>query len=472
MLRIDPYRCLTLIAFLWTGHTAFSDDLPHQKEPENTIEDFLVHVRENHPEIQRLEALRGQVDYVGKLELTSDHLRLLQNSETRLGMSEPGFGWETRTTIEKPFPSSGARMLLQHTWNDDSRGREESIRLTAEQDFWRNAFGAQEAKREEISRLVTQAVELEITEAYETQFAKTLREFFEYQELLISQANLNRKLADAKKRVDLAKEKSLLSIAHSSDIARARLEVLRTQAEIAALQSRIESAATALQAITGKTLHPRPRISNRDPASILAALKLSESHAVRRDQLSALQMKKADLEAEIVTDSTRPLIAGFMGVQSTDLLLNQQGNDRSVFIVGARLDMDLGNDSLKHALRLKALHNKLMIEKEATLAATNLEQQRRSLEAEIRRQLELIDLSREILSTARSIVQDESRRYKTGRSTLERLIDAESQLSRIEGEWLRQEISLRKLAVEFLGTTDQLYLAIDPKASFNWSLLN
>ena len=84
----------------------------------------------------------------------------------------------------------------------------------------------------------------------------------------------------------------------------------------------------------------------------------------------------------------------------------------------------------------------------------------KSLNGQIKRQEELINIATDKINFAKAIVEDERKNYSLGRTSLKDLIDEVNKLEDNKFNKIYHEVQLKRLIIEWLRLTDSLVKSI------------
>lgn len=385
------------------------------------------------------------------LEIKTQHDFMLKQSREELGGT---------LSLRKLFPLSATTLSAEYKTTPLSTARENTTEFTVEisQPIAKNAFGKSTRLKDKIIGLEIDVVRHQIIEAYEDYLAATILRYYDwyaaYQNLKIGESSYqeNRKLLEN----ILEREKN--NIALAIDVNKVRLQVLAKKEQLIELRQAYYLALhfiqTAIRYDGEEILQPQAPDLYHD-----IDIHFDKDYAFFRHQSRTYAMldllkEKSQIEVDREADALLPSINLFFGYQARGSDVRIKEKDDKVY-AGISLGWPFGQQVDR------ALHQTAKIALERTMLSNigthfRLYTQIKNLSYQISTEQQLLNIAREKIILAESVLEDETRNYSFGRVTLNDYISAVNILDANRFNKIFHEIRHRKLLIEWLRITDQL----------------
>lgn len=424
-----------------------------------SVNEFVTLVTKFDAEAESIVSERLRARFLVEQGLPSSQTLLSVQQE--YGLSTTGDGTTSVLTAElsKQIIQSGTELSIARTMTDRPDREEEVTEFRVEQSLWRNSLGRGNRLREKALSAERDALELQVAEAYEDYIFTRMSEYIDLQRAMLQRQTTKRQLNQALSLEKNVLERQRQSIATNADVARAKVQTINRREALISAESEFETISHRLAAYTGAKsddlLEPVEFDLGERVASILAG---KENYTPERLlQLLDLREQAAHAEVDYQKDELRPEANLLLGYNIDDSDRFSSRVNRQEGVVGLRVEVPFG-DSAGKANRdsaiLEVTQIKIQSRKERLELALNISQSKRSLA----RYHELVKLSQEKVQLTTTIVNEEEKRYRLGRISLEALIEAQDDLAQAQVDLLQNKAERTRAALDWLRLNDQLLI--------------
>ncbi|MFH1504873.1 MAG: TolC family protein [Candidatus Omnitrophota bacterium] len=374
---------------------------------------------------------------------------------------------DTKGTISlsKLFPYTGTEVTTEYTSSLSTSTRAVTSEFTAyiSQPIAENAFGKNTRLLDKITGLEVDAAQYQIIEAYEDYLASLIQLYYNwysaYENLKAGQVSY----AENTKLLENIKERQKNKIALAIDVNKINLQVVAKKENLVSLE---QEYAEYLNLI-------KQAISYKEKEDILPQDSLFYAEAVidfaqdykkffsqsRTSLMLKLLEEKSSLEVSKYADELLPSI-DFIAGYTVEGLGRDLHKPEKIIYAGLSLDWPFSGrvENAQYEIsKIDLKKTKLSSENIHTKLYTNL----KNLNNQIEQEKKLISIAKDKTKLSEAIVEDETKDYSLGRTTLNSLIDEINKLENNKFSQISHQIQSKKLIVEWLRLTDILVKSSD-----------
>ncbi len=422
------------------------------------LDTFIKGAKENDPQLGTVIAERLRAKYLLDLNLPTRQILLSVQNEYGFTRNEDKTA-VLGATLTKPLLESGTTLSVGKTLTDRPDRTEDLTQFRIEQSLYRNAFGSQTRDIMKNLDLQKSVVELQVVEAYEDYIERVIHQYLDLTLTYLSFQASQRLHKESQLLLKSVNDRKAKNVASNTDVKRAKLQTALRQEDELQTKANLESISLGIARIIGNNkteilipqtqLIMEDRLNNIDQ-NIESFLSTSRSRIIYDKQVLV-----ADANIEIARENQKPtanLLAGFNIDKSSRF---GTSINREEAVIGINIDIPF-DDSLTKA-RIKEASYLLLKSKLAKKSFDNaIKESLYVIRNKILRQREQLQISKDKRDLAAQIVQEETKRYKVGRITLENLIQDKNIEAQYEFAYLAELTNLNKLIVQWLGLTDKL----------------
>lgn len=375
-----------------------------------------------------------------------------------------GHDYGTSTiSLSKLFTHSATEVSMDYNKPTFADGDRASLQVLISQPIAKNAFGKNDKLLDQIIGVENEVIRYQIVEAYEDYLAAITSAYYNwyssYENLKVGKAALQ----SSKRLLNNILERQRQNIALPIDVNKMKLSLINKQENLILLQE----AYANNTAIIMKSLQPEETQDQSPNTSYFPSKPKAPENNVDFDmdyaqfvkhsrtyQILDLLEKQGDLEVQQSADELLPSTNLTLGYQMNGQNWGDTAKEDSLF-AGIEFSLPLGRSVARANTEIRRIQYR-----KTRLSNKNKQQELRvnlkNLFLQIQRERKLIDISRQKINLAESILKDESENYSYGKVTLNDYIVAVNTADENRFSHTAHKVQLYKLQVEWLRMTDRL----------------
>ena len=426
---------------------------------------FVEWAIEKDPRLEQYLHERLRVNFLKDTVLPSSAVVLSVRNDFGFALDEGNRSTFLEAAASKPFPKMGTNLSASYQINQRPDRHERVTTFGLEQSLLKNSFGGQVRRLDTRLDLENEVLLLQSAEAYEDYLAVLINNFLEWRLTFLSRI-AERELHEESLRLKKnAEGRRRRNIATTIDVEKMTLQTLDQEETILDLdlrlakQSGLVAESIGLDAAKGAVPGAVPKLyvdtNNFDQEMTLA---LEQSRTLRALKLSE---DAGRLNVSVRKEELWPELNFVLGFEYDDSTRFTTATNRQELFVGFNFQWPLGQRPAK----ARVAESKY----ELVLAEVARRQYQQNLTAALHAQFSQLKtaqqratLSKRKWDLAKRIVRGETKRYENGRIGIETLILVRKDLAENHLAYLRNEIELNKLMIEWFRLTDQLVKRLNP----------
>ena len=424
------------------------------------LREFIDLAVRNDTEFEKILIDELSLQYEKDLGLPADDLVLEIKGQHDLMLSQERAEIGGSVALARLFPYTGTSVETEYTTASSYTSTENATTLTVEvsQPIAENAFGKATRLKDKIIGVELDVARHQIIEAYEDYLAAVITGYYSwyeaYENLNIGESSYNENL----KLLDNIKERQKSNIALAIDVNKVHLQVLAKKEKLIELKEEYANALNFIEQATrydGKeALVPHEPEVYKDVTVVFEEDFEKFKDAGRTCQVLNLLEQKSKLEVDEEADDLLPSINVLVGynIKGRDFEIENEDN---MAYAGITVAWPFGDQ----VDRAEYETSKITLEKtKLTNTGTRfgLYTDIKDLSIQINSEKELLNIAKEKIGLAKSILKDETENYSFGKVTLNDYIDAVNVLDNNRFNEVLHDSQHKKLLVEWLRMTDRL----------------
>ena len=424
------------------------------------LREFIDLAVRNDTEFEKILIDELSLQYEKDLGLPADDLVLEIKGQHDLMLSQERAETGGSVALARLFPYTGTSVETEYTTASSYTSTENATTLTVEvsQPIAQNAFGKATRLKDKIIGVELDVARHQIIEAYEDYLAAVITGYYiwyeAYENLNIGESSYNENL----KLLDNIKERQKSNIALAIDVNKVHLQVLAKKEKLIELKEEYANALNFIEQATrydGKeSLVPHEPEVYKDVTVVFEEDFEKFKDAGRTCQVLNLLEQKSKLEVDEEADDLLPSINVLVGynIKGRDFEIENEDN---MAYAGITVAWPFGDQ----VDRAEYETSKITLEKtKLTNTGTRfgLYTDIKDLSIQINSEKELLNIAKEKIGLAKSILKDETENYSFGKVTLNDYIDAVNVLDNNRFNEVLHDSQHKKLLVEWLRMTDRL----------------
>ena len=461
---------LIFIMFLGIGMILLSSKLMLAEERRETgqqgemrilpLKEFIDLSVQKDIEFERILIDELSLQYEKDLELPAGDLVLAVKGQYDFILDQDREESEGTVSLARLFPFSGTNLEAAYKTAPSYASTDNTTEFTFEvsQPIAENAFGKAARLKDKIVGVEIDVARHQIVEAYEDYLATVIVGYYDwyeaYENFKIGESSYNENL----KLLANIKERQENNIALPLDVNKVHLQVLAKKEKLIELKEEYEKALNfiekAIRYDGQKELIPKePGLYNELTVSFEKDFKEFKGLS-RTYKILDLLEEKSRLEVDEEADDLLPSIELLFGYNVKGKNLGIENEDNMVY-TGVSMEWPFGDqvdraeyETSKIALGKTKLSN----------AGTHFQLYKdiKDLSVQMNSEQELLNIAKEKIGLAKSILEDETENYSFGKVTLNDYIDAVNVLDNNRFTEILHNSQYKKFMIEWLRITDQL----------------
>lgn len=454
-----PILCFFTLLFN-LSYTFAESETNNQAIPVLNIQEFIQQATSKDTVFEEILAAELALQFQKDLKLPARDIVLAVKGQYDFMASQDREEADISVSLNKLFPSAGTKLSLAYkavpSYATTTHNSEISLSLA--QPIAQNAFGKATRLKSKIIGLETAVASHQIAEAYEDYLGTLMIAYYKWYEAYenkrigTSSYNENRKL------LDNIKQRKKSKIALGIDVNKTHLQFLKKQKKLVSLKEEYESALnvikTALrQAGVAEIIPQNPDWCEQVTINYEKDFE-NLTQTGRTFQILKMLEEKSSLTVAKEANDLLPsidLIAGY-NLDGKELSVKQSDH---LWFAGLSFEYPFLNQIDR------AEHEIAKIEDKKTKLASNnvyyrLAQTIQNLYLAIKREKELLAVTKQGVTLAQSVLKDETQNYTYGKVSLNDYIDAVNALDNHLFDQIVHTVQIKKLTIEYLRLTDRL----------------
>jgi len=457
--KVNNRKIKTLVLLSCFPSCLMAIDSAPQKNHALNLNDFLELMIANDPVYQQLEINKQKTVFIIDEGITGNAYQL--NMETQYGFGDDDVNTKSLSaSLSKEILETGTQLSISHSTNENPDRDEDVSEVQIEQDLLKNAFGKEHDLQKGILSKTQELERLMALENYERYIATKIKLYLDFSQAAIEvelSQSLLKAAQDLYAHID---NKFKKNAANSTDIKRARLQVILKEQDFLAKKEQLDAIKqTVLLSL------------NLDDDKLYPELGL-DLYVVYGEETSVFDIKKfrqfqiANLKHEIIMKEYEltkdhdlaqlSLLGGYKIDESTRFANSVNRNETSV---GLRLAMPFKDNNANAQKKIKALDLKYGdLDQLRTTKELRIEYENTKLKLEKLKKQFL--LSKEKEGLMKSVLQEETIRYQRGRIDTDKIIEVNNTYAQYQFEKNQSMLELNKSYLDWLVLNDRLISAL------------
>lgn len=420
-----------------------------------SLSDYLELVRSNDPVFKQLEISKQQIDFLVDAGIEGNEYQF--DAESQYGYGDDDVDTKSLSAkLSKEILDTGTHFSISHNSAENPDRNEKLSELQVEQDLLKNAFGKEQELKKNILTKTQQLERLEALEIYEDYLANKINLYLDFSQAAM-EVDLSYSLLNAAKNLyQYVEEKYKKNAANSTDIKRARLQVLLIEEELLANKEKFDSAKQEILLsfnLVQDTLHPEVDLNLM--ALYPQADRVFNVQQFREYQMLSLKQEIIDDEYRVAKDADLAELSLLGGYKLDDSTRFNNSVNRKESSVGLRLSVPFKNAKASAQKKIKALDVKYG-ELDQLSTSQRLQSRSQALNLTLEKLKKQYAFSNEKLELMQSILKEENLRYERGRIDIDKIIEANNNYALYQFEKSNNLLALNKSYLEWLVLNDLL----------------
>lgn len=425
-----------------------------------SIEEFVALATQKDTEFEKILIDELSLQYEKDLELPASDIVLEIKGEYDFILDQEREEPEASVSLSKLFPFVGTNVELEYATAPSYSSTDNTTEFTFEvsQPIAENAFGKATRLKDKIIGVEIDVAKHQIVEAYEDYLATVIVSYYEwyeaYENLKVGESSYNENL----KLLGNIKERQKSKIALPIDVNKVHLLVLAKKEKLIELKEEYDSALNFIEkAVRYKgeeeLMPSEPRLYDEVRISFDKDYESFEKKSRTYEVLNLLE-EKSQLEVDEEADDLLPSIDLLFGYNLKGKEFRIENEDSMIY-AGLSVDWPFPDqvDRVEYETTKIAL-DKTRLSNVST--HFQLYTDIKNLFIQMKSEKELLDIAKEKIQLARSILEDETENYSFGKVTLNDYIDSVNVLDNNRFNRILHNMQYKKLLTEWLRITDQL----------------
>jgi len=431
-----------------------------QDERTLPLEEFITLAAHNDTKFEQILIDELSLQYQKALNLPAGDLVFAAKGQYDFIFGQDRKEPEGTLSLSKLFPFTGTSIEAQYktTASYSSTSNSSEVGIGISQPIAENAFGKATRLKDKIIGVEVDVAKYQIVEAYEDYLATIIIGYYDwyeaYESLKVGESSYQQNM----KLLDNILKRQKNNIALPIDVNKVHLQVLAKKEKLIELRQEYDKALNFIEKAIRhdgqkKLIPTAPGFYSEYAVSFEKDFQEFKETSRTYEILNLLE-KTSRLKVDQEADDLLPSINLLFGynVQGKNLSLK---NEDSLVYAGISLDWPIGDqvDRAEHEV------SKINLDK-TRLSNTGTHFQLytdiKNLSVQMDSEEQLMNLAKEKIGLAKSILQDETENYSFGRVTLNDFISAVNVLDTNRFNEIFHEVQQKKLLIEWLRITDRL----------------
>jgi len=455
------------ILFISTRLMIAQESIEESAENENqgekrelSIKEFIDQATQKDTEFENILIDELSLQYEKDLNLPARDIVLSVKGQYDFIIDQEREEPEATVSLSKLFPFIGTNLEAEYKTTPSYTSTDNTSEFTFEvsQPIAENAFGKATKLKDKIIGLEINVATHQIVEAYEDYLATIIVAYYEWYE-----AHENLKVGDSSyqenvKLLDNIKERQKSNIALPLDVNKVHLLVLAKKEKLIELEEEYDSALNfvekAIRYNGGEELIPRkPGLYDEIEIDFYEDYNNFRERSRTYEVLDLLE-EKSSLEVDEDADDLLPSIDLLIGYNIKGKDWKIENEDNMVY-AGVSMEWPFPDQ----VERAEYETSKIAFEKtKLSNVSTHFQLYTdiKNLSIQMKSERELLDIAKEKIDLAKSVLEDETENYSFGKVTLNDYIDAVNVLDNNRFNEILHDAQYRKYLLEWLRITDRL----------------
>ena len=420
-----------------------------------TLNDYLQLLKKNDPDFKVLKINDDINKYYIENNLNSSLFTIELDKEIGRGTNDSETDSLT-TTLSQTLLSTGSELSLSNTISNESDREEEIIEFRLEQSLFKNFLGKMYSLERDKITINKSINDLDNEERLEEFFVNKIKLYVNFadaaQEMIIA-----KELVDETKNLEkYVRSKLKNNAANKTDLKRIQLQVILREEDYLKKQAHFESMRVSVGSFIGLEaldFFPEKNIVIND---FFPAHNISFDHTRFREyqiankKIEALQLDKTLSIRELYPELN--LILGYDIDRSTRFSTKV---DTEETVIGLNFSMSFGDSSNKASKEIASLK---LIQSEGVkkVLKRRLELGFRDHQQQMSKIKKRLELSNKKVQLAKDILDDDTRRYRTGKINLDKIIELNNNFVQYKLDYNINRTEFNKSYIDWLNFNDVL----------------
>lgn len=422
-----------------------------------SVRNYIELLKKNDPNFELIINEKLKKDYLVDQGLPSREFLLSATTEYGFALDDSENTNQVGVNLTKSLIESGTDISLSRSQNKLSDRKETLTKVEIEQKIFNDGLGSNTRLKKKALEKEVSILELQIQESYEDYIKEKLEVYFDLGRLYSELESSKEIYAEAKKLYSQVQAKAKKSIATTTDLKRAKLQMLVREDELLENENLYKKSLLTISSYIGKKLQKEIPEFSFDFHKKIKKTPFSEddlrglrSFKIKDD---LLQNSKAYLEIEKSSSGASASIIAGASMDDSKRFNTTVKNEE--LLIGLRVDIPFG-DTVQEANEKEKNYNYIKARLEKKNYITERLATIKEIELELKSKQKRLQLAKEKAQLAQSIVNEDNKRYENGRLDLEELISTRNNRVSYQKAYLNEQMAYNKLVVEFLSATDSL----------------
>ena len=448
-----------------------------------TKEAFVALLEKSHPifEKERMTSVieeAEQQSYLGEADWNLSSSLTWSREEATITVFSPDltYALSLQTGVNKQFWDTGGRLSATYSINRNSsafeqaplfsypeRFYENSVELQYSQPLLRNWGGKLTRLQYDLKAYDVDAAEIQAAENIEDFLTDTISKYLDWVYLEEQKKIITRRLSLSRKEFERTQRKFDAFLVDSVDVIRAKDALNTWRQNLGLVESQLSALRSELSTLVQSTL-----LLTEMPDFNLYALQRPDSLASAKARLEnnsrllkILELRKEQLEVNAagVKETGKPdlsLIAAVTVKNAEENAWDSFRLDKKDAAVGLQLSVPIENTTAKANYQKNRLQI-LQLEKEREDVSLSLNASLASLHAQLIKLIQVLELNREQIESARLRTIEETKIYEQGRGDLTFVIMSRDNEESAKLAYAENALNYQKLWLQYQALLDELY---------------
>ncbi len=425
-----------------------------------SIQEFIQLATQNDTEFEEILIDELPLQYQKSLNLPAGDIVLSVKGQYDFIVDQNRDEPEATVSLSKLFPFTGTDIAAEYKNKPSLTSTDSSsdFIFTISQPIAENAFGKATRLRDKIIGVEIDVVKHQIVEAYEDYLATAITAYYTwyeaYENLQIGESSYMENL----KLMDNVKGRQKSSIALPIDVNKINLQVLAKKEKLIELREKYQNALNFVEKAV-RYQGREPLIPQLPTMYAVVDIVFEQDYAAFKGDSRTYQMlnlleEKTELDVNKNADDLLPSIDLLIGykVDGDDFDIK---NEDSLIFTGLSMDWPIG-DQVERAEYETAKIARDKRKHITTNTHYRLYTDIKNLAQQVDREKQLVDIAKEKITLAQSVLTDETENYSFAKVTINDYIDAVNVYDIHRFNKIFHDVQYKKLMIEWLRITDQL----------------
>jgi len=445
-------KVLSIIFFLCLSITT------HGQEKLLTIEQFIDLAQKNDPDFEKIISEKNKIDFLTDQKLPTRQILLNLQSEYGLVTDNTTRNSKFAASLSKKIIESGTTLTLAQTNTKETNDTEKQTAIKIGQSLYKDFLGRDTRFQKDTIGLEMEIIKLQILDNYENYIADISKNYLDF-----TQSYMHLKLAKEIYKETLKLEKNVFekrqkNIATTTDVNRIKLQVILKKEDMTNREIDFSAQKEKMKRIMGHDIGEELPQTNIDLTKIFSLdfdKTILNNNTIRSFKIQQLNEQITSNYHQLSKRNNYPdvnLVASYNYNQDKTRATKTSESEGVIGInVAIPFNNTSGNAEISNEF-LKYTQAKI----DTRRVSKDIEQKFFEYKKKLTELKTILNLSKEKVHIATSILEDENRRYSYGKIGLEKLIEIKNDFSEYRFKYQTDLINLNKSFLDWLNLKDLL----------------